>query len=109
MLVTLACGLRTKQTGSCYQFPVLHFWATIRASLRDVPRAMALWRKLRPRPFRYPPDVRVFLEQRLTFRLLTFRLQPIIHVVSISAAALNVDLVCPQLNFSTCGMSFGSE
>src|SRR6201987_6301395 len=28
----IACGLRTKQTGSCYQFPVLHFWA--RFSLR---------------------------------------------------------------------------
>jgi hypothetical protein len=28
----LACGLRNKQTGSCSQFPVLHFWA--RFSLR---------------------------------------------------------------------------
>ena len=38
-----------------------------------------------------------------------FRLQPILHVVSISTAALKVNLVCAQLDFFTRGMSFGSE
>jgi hypothetical protein len=39
------------------------------------------------RRFRHATSVRIFLEQ------LTLRLQPIIHIVPMSAAALDVDLV----------------
>jgi hypothetical protein len=80
----------------------LHFWAaivlpfaTFRAGWANVPT-------LRCRRFRYPPGVRVFLEQ------LMFCLQPIIHIVSMSAASLKVDLICAQLDFFLCGMGFGS-
>jgi hypothetical protein len=37
---------------------------------------------------------------------LTFRLQPIIDIVSISATALNVNFACTQFNFFTRGMCF---
>ncbi len=44
----------------------------------------------------------VFLEQ------LAFRLQPIIHILSMSATALEVDFVCAKFDFLTCGMAPGS-
>jgi hypothetical protein len=50
------------------------------------------------RRLRYPPDARVFLQQ------LMFRLQPVVNIVSISAAALDKDLIRAQLNFLTRGM-----
>jgi hypothetical protein len=54
------------------------------------------------RRFRHTTGVRVFLRQ------LTFRLPPIIHVMSMSAASLNVDLISAQLDFFLGGMGFGS-
>ena len=56
-----------------------------------------------PRPFRYPPDARVSLEQ------LMLRLQPIAHIVSVSTATFHVDLICAQLGLFTSGMGFGSD
>ncbi len=46
-----ACGLRTKQTGSCFQFPVLHFRGSDSYCGAD----------LSCRRFRHPSSVRVFL------------------------------------------------
>jgi len=54
------------------------------------------------RRFRLQARLPVFLEK------LTFRLQPILHIPSMSAAAFDVDLVCAQLDFFTCGMALGS-
>src|SRR6266851_5639338 len=57
---------------------------------------------LRCRRFRHLAGLPVFLQR------LTFRLQPIVHTLSMSAAAFDVDLVCAQLDFFTCGMALGS-
>jgi len=35
-------------------------------------------------------------------------LQPIVHILSMSAAAFDVDLVCAQLDFFACGMALDS-
>ena len=53
---------------------------------------------LRACTFRYPLDVRVFLQQ------LVFCLQPVINIMSTNAATLDVDLIRAQLNFLMRGM-----
>jgi len=57
---------------------------------------------LRCRRFRRPAGLPVYLQQ------LTLRLQPIVHILSMSAAAFDVDLVCAQLDFLMCGVALGS-